>query len=124
MSLYLLSWVKRNKLTAGDRGIITSIRTEKANNGAEGALQNHQVVTGRAVHIIQYDGVGVWPKTVFEFGREYDDKLIVQHYISQCPTLRHYELILGLLGLVDLEHDDNKLRNSFIMNTGNELIIK
>ena len=64
MNLLTLSKIIFNKyesiqLTAGDRGIIISIRTEIANTGPEGALQNHQVVTGSAVHIIQYDGVGV-----------------------------------------------------------------
>ena len=42
-------------LTTGDRNIITSIDTTWRNVGVEGALQNHQVLTGWAVHIIQTD---------------------------------------------------------------------
>ena len=54
------------QLTAGDRNIITSIDTAVVvvvKGGAEGALQNHQVLTGVAVHTIQYDGGKVCPKT-------------------------------------------------------------
>ena len=52
------------QLTAGDRGIILSIEAVAVNVGTEEALQNHQVVTGGAVHIVQYQGVGVTPETV------------------------------------------------------------
>ena len=50
------------QLTTSDRDITDSIDTIRVNGGTKGALQDHQVVTGRAVHIIQYDGVGVASK--------------------------------------------------------------
>ena len=34
--------------------------------GVEGALQNHQVLTGGAVHIIQSDGGEVGPKAALK----------------------------------------------------------
>ena len=54
------------QLTAGDRGIIMSIDTVWGDVGVEGALQNHQVLTGGAVHIIQSDGGKVGPKTALK----------------------------------------------------------
>ena len=50
------------QLTAGDWGIITSIDTTWRNVCAEVTLQNHQVLTGGAVQIIQSDGGVVCPK--------------------------------------------------------------
>ena len=52
------------QLTAGDRDIITSIDTIRINGCAEGALQNHQVLTGGAVYIIQSHWGVVCPKPV------------------------------------------------------------
>ena len=50
-------------LTADDRSIITSIDTVVVSINTVGALQNHQVVTGGAVYVIQNDRVGVGPIT-------------------------------------------------------------
>ena len=43
-----------------------SIDTVGGNEGVEGALKNHQVLTGGAVHIVQSDRWKVCPKTALQ----------------------------------------------------------
>ena len=121
-------------LTAGDRDIIMSIDAGWWNEGTEEALQNHQVLTGGAVHIIQSDGVGVTPKTGrgVHYQQDYTIIAVLQQFRLTSHCKSWYTIIIMYLlntcalregfGIKQTEQFHNQAIFDTITDHGNQYI--